>query len=119
MRFDANLIPHHHVRCLSCGTILDVKPGTQLLDDLLARMSEGLHSAVPDRVLEDARVELRGCCRSCRDLKPESPAELGACRLSGESQNLRPGTGTLPGRAPLVIAHLGRSPHLELAVLPA
>jgi Fur family transcriptional regulator, peroxide stress response regulator len=65
MRFDANLVPHHHLRCLGCGLILDVEP-EEKLEEVIAQMSDSLGCFGNEWALEEARIELRGYCPSCR-----------------------------------------------------
>lgn len=50
---------HAHVRCISCGRVLDVPPNA--FDSLAARLAEGIGFA-----LDPARTALLGTCRDCR-----------------------------------------------------
>jgi Fur family peroxide stress response transcriptional regulator len=58
VRFDANLDPHHHYVCVSCGLVRDFESAA--IDDL----------RLPDAVKQlgtivDAHVEVRGVCATC------------------------------------------------------
>jgi Fe2+ or Zn2+ uptake regulation protein len=57
-RYDGRTDPHHHARCLRCGTVLDV-PGR-----LDAASLERL-GPVTGFAVEGYRLELVGYCRSC------------------------------------------------------
>lgn len=50
---------HAHVRCISCGRVLDVPPNA--FDSLAARLADGIGFA-----LDPARTALLGTCRACR-----------------------------------------------------
>ena len=50
---------HAHVRCVSCGRVLDVPPNA--FDSLTARLADGIGFA-----LEPGRTALLGTCRDCR-----------------------------------------------------
>lgn len=60
-RYDANMTPHSHVRCVSCGSIADVFfPNTPMV--------------MPNELLEngytllDVRVEYDGLCPKCKEI---------------------------------------------------
>ncbi|MEO6998789.1 MAG: transcriptional repressor [Terracoccus sp.] len=50
---------HAHVRCVSCGRVLDVPPNA--FDSLAARLADGIGFA-----LDSGRTALLGTCRDCR-----------------------------------------------------
>jgi Fur family ferric uptake transcriptional regulator len=58
MRFDANVVPHHHVRCIHCGIVADVNLGASPPD------VDGLWVPGFARVL-GSRIELDGVCDTC------------------------------------------------------
>lgn len=59
-RYDGRTDPHHHARCVACGSVVDV-PGR-----LEHSAIHGL-GPVPDFAVEGYRLELVGLCRSCRN----------------------------------------------------
>jgi Fur family transcriptional regulator, peroxide stress response regulator len=65
LRFDANPSRHHHLLCRSCGRVVDVD-----MDELGAkRLSQVAHDLATENAsweLEDAQLELRGLCPTCR-----------------------------------------------------
>ncbi len=58
-RFDPNLVPHHHFRCVACGKIVDFEnAGYDALE---------IPPEIGDRyMVTDKRVHLDGFCDSCR-----------------------------------------------------
>ena len=64
LRFDANISPHHHLHCTTCGRIADVD-----LDDGSMRnlwgVADGVKAGHRAWQLETAQLELRGMCPSC------------------------------------------------------
>jgi Fe2+ or Zn2+ uptake regulation protein len=58
-RYDGRTDPHHHARCLSCGSVIDV-PG-RLDRSALAGLDAGAGFSV-----EGYRLELIGYCARCR-----------------------------------------------------
>jgi Fe2+ or Zn2+ uptake regulation protein len=58
-RYDGRTDPHHHARCLSCGSVMDV-PG-RLDRSALAGLDAGAGFSV-----EGYRLELIGYCARCR-----------------------------------------------------
>ena len=59
VRFDANVLPHHHLVCLECRRILDV------MDDRLDRLSVSEGQAQGFRVVGH-RVDFQGYCAACQ-----------------------------------------------------
>jgi Fur family transcriptional regulator, peroxide stress response regulator len=57
-RYDANVLPHHHFRCRSCGAIEDIA-WEDLQGMSLRRIRPGLQ-------VESYEVTLHGCCESCQ-----------------------------------------------------
>jgi Fur family peroxide stress response transcriptional regulator len=73
VRFDANLEPHHHYVCVSCGLVRDFE--SEKLNNLPIR------AAVKDfGSVVEAQVEVRGLCASCqrwkKNEKPKGKAPL-------------------------------------------
>jgi Fe2+ or Zn2+ uptake regulation protein len=58
-RYDGRTDPHHHARCLVCGSVIDV-PGR------LDSRALGTISAVDGFYVEGYRLELVGTCGDCR-----------------------------------------------------
>ena len=61
-RFDPNLLPHHHFRCLSCG----------LIDDIYHESFDNLN--IPETLkkqyaIQDKKVVLEGLCNTCKKKK--------------------------------------------------
>ena len=61
-RFDPNLKPHHHLRCVKCGKIIDFV--SDLYDSL----------AIPEELLKkfvilEKRVHLEGYCQDCKEFE--------------------------------------------------
>jgi Fe2+ or Zn2+ uptake regulation protein len=59
-RYDGRTDPHHHARCVVCGTVLDV-PG-RLDHEVFERLGP-----VNGFDVEGYRLELVGCCTDCRE----------------------------------------------------
>ncbi len=64
VRYDTNLTPHSHLRCIGCGTLLDVALS---LPDL------HLQGQGHDWQITGARVELQGLCPECQVRPPSLP----------------------------------------------
>ena len=71
-RFDAGIVRHHHLRCVQCGTIVDL-------------VGPGLDLEVPKAVVEqsgylllDAEIQLSGLCPDCQ--RGNGDGELNAPR---------------------------------------
>jgi Fur family peroxide stress response transcriptional regulator len=77
-RFDVPLMPHHHLRCVGCGTIVDVvepRLNVNVPQDLA--MQTGFQ-------LIDSEVQLSGLCPTCQQRPPERLADRpGLRRRSG------------------------------------
>lgn len=59
-RFDATVVNHYHLRCLSCGNIFDLDmPVRTDIDAEAARMTSF--------AIDYHRLEFHGCCPSCQD----------------------------------------------------
>ena len=61
-RFDGNLTPHHHIRCVKCGRVDDIH-GPPL--DLLG----GKRDDFNDYCVLGHRIEFFGVCPQCKDLR--------------------------------------------------
>ena len=58
-RFDSNLKPHHHFRCIKCGKIIDFQ--STVYDNITVPLE------INDRfVVLEKRVHLEGLCDKCR-----------------------------------------------------
>ena len=57
-RFDANLMPHHHVRCTRCGRVGDVETDMPR-PDIKAARAEGF-------TLTGAEIFFEGVCSMCK-----------------------------------------------------
>lgn len=91
-RFDADLVPHHHVRCVACGRVGDVFSAD--LGDLA-----GAFQGHTDYTIIGHRLELLGYCPSCRAAQghangrqPAADRTTGAC-ADARSENQPSGTG--------------------------
>jgi Fur family peroxide stress response transcriptional regulator len=58
-RFDPNLEPHHHFRCVSCGTIVDFEHDGYDRLDVPAEIAEKY-------LIQEKVVHLKGICDRCR-----------------------------------------------------
>ncbi len=58
-RFDPNLAPHHHFRCLSCGRIVDFENAAYDALEVPRAIEEKY-------VIKEKRVHLEGVCDACR-----------------------------------------------------
>jgi Fur family ferric uptake transcriptional regulator len=83
-RFDAGCERHHHLRCVSCGEIVD------LFD---ARLEVGVPEDIPVRtgfVVLDSEVQLSGVCPACQEARRrQSPPGVGLRRRSGPRRRSR------------------------------
>jgi Fur family ferric uptake transcriptional regulator len=75
-RFDGNLSPHHHVRCIHCGDVADV-------EDSLAGPQRGELEDVHGYEVLGCRLEFIGICPECRT---HSAAEHEASANAGGEQ---------------------------------
>lgn len=57
-RFDAEMSPHHHVRCRHCGRVDDVPMTAESMVTLPAKSMSGFQ-------IDDYRVEFEGHCPEC------------------------------------------------------
>ena len=55
-RFDGTVEAHAHFRCKKCGSIMDIP-----LDEI-----KHLYPKEPDYVIEEAYVNIKGICRTCK-----------------------------------------------------
>jgi Fur family peroxide stress response transcriptional regulator len=58
-RFDPNLGPHHHFRCISCGEIIDFRSDSYDALEIPAEIKE-------EFVFLEKKVHLEGFCHQCR-----------------------------------------------------
>lgn len=58
-RFDPNLAPHHHFRCVTCGRIVDFEDASYDALEVPRAMEEKY-------VIKEKRVHLEGFCDTCR-----------------------------------------------------
>ncbi|MFP4349565.1 MAG: Fur family transcriptional regulator [Desulfococcaceae bacterium] len=59
-RFDPNLNPHHHFRCVKCGKIVDFENASYDAIEIPPEMEEKY-------VVRDKRVYLEGFCEKCQN----------------------------------------------------
>ena len=64
VRFDANLAPHHHYVCVSCGLVRDFESAALNALPVPSRV-EGLGSVVA------SQFEIRGICDECAKQQPQ------------------------------------------------
>ena len=69
-RFDGNLMPHPHVRCIACGRVADVFP------PLPVPSPEGIAVSSFACILS-ARIEFDGLCEECMDKEREERRSTG------------------------------------------
>lgn len=64
-RFDANLNPHHHLICITCGSMIDVKLNEKAL---LKKVPTDYESgdSLSNWNINSAHVELKGICPACQ-----------------------------------------------------
>ncbi len=63
-RFDGNVNPHQHIRCVSCGRVADV-PGEVSLPDVHSMQVHGFSEVL------SSRIEYDGICQACADMANE------------------------------------------------
>jgi Fe2+ or Zn2+ uptake regulation protein len=66
LRFDGNLGPHHHVRCVGCGRVNDLEV------PLDTRREQAAARAMDFQVLGH-HVEVQGLCPACRPGRADRP----------------------------------------------
>ena len=59
-RFDANIKPHHHIRCTNCGCLRDLPPLRPGQEPALLQDQAGFR-------IEGFRLEYYGVCPDCRE----------------------------------------------------
>ena len=65
MRFDANLVPHHHLVCDVCGRMADVKMNREFQSqESPVGFRSGL--SLTDWHIENLQIEYHGFCPNCR-----------------------------------------------------
>lgn len=65
MRFDANLAPHHHLVCIKCGKIVDVRNNEgPLLKKAPLDYQTG--AALSDWHIDFVKIEFNGTCPDCQ-----------------------------------------------------
>jgi Fur family peroxide stress response transcriptional regulator len=66
MRFDANLAPHHHLVCLKCAKIVDVRNNEgPLLQKSPLDYQTG--ASLSDWQVDTIKIEFNGVCPNCRE----------------------------------------------------
>lgn len=68
-RFDADMDPHHHIRCTRCGSVKDLPAAGPLVEP--PRESAGF-------LIEGHRLEFYGLCPDCRKSAEPRPGESGS-----------------------------------------
>ncbi len=56
-RYDPDTGPHHHLLCVGCGKVTDIRDGCEL------RLAAAIEN---EYLVLESRVEIHGLCRSCR-----------------------------------------------------
>jgi Fe2+ or Zn2+ uptake regulation protein len=65
MRFDANLAPHHHLVCDSCGKMVDAKMNREaLLQESPVVFQSGI--SLTGWHIDNLKIEYHGICPNCR-----------------------------------------------------
>ena len=67
-RYDGRTDPHHHARCIACGSVTDI-PG-----EIPAREIAALHSRCDGFTITAYRLELSGYCSGCLPDSGRRPA---------------------------------------------
>jgi Fur family peroxide stress response transcriptional regulator len=66
MHFDVNLAPHHHLVCLKCGKIVDVRNNEkQLLQKSPVDYQTG--ASLADWHVHNIKIEFNGTCPDCQE----------------------------------------------------
>ncbi len=60
-RYDGNSMPHHHMRCRSCGMVVDIMPSAA---------TEQLDSSIKETLImlgcDSYSIEFKGVCEDCK-----------------------------------------------------
>jgi Fur family peroxide stress response transcriptional regulator len=65
MRYDANLAPHHHLVCVKCNRIVDVRNNEEpLLQKSPVDYQTGV--SLSDWHIDYIKIEFNGTCPDCR-----------------------------------------------------
>ncbi len=70
-RYDGRTDPHHHARCLACGSVRDV--AGELPSDMVARLEGETHATF---TVTGYRLELVGYCPGCHARAGDSARQL-------------------------------------------
>jgi len=65
MRFDANLAPHHHLVCIKCGKIVDLKNNEGSLFQKFP-LDYQTGTSLSDWHIDAIKIEFNGTCPDCR-----------------------------------------------------
>lgn len=63
IRYDADITPHAHFRCITCGEIYDILLNKGALADLMHPI---------DFKIEDIQIYYKGYCKKCLGLAPDN-----------------------------------------------
>lgn len=64
-RFDADISPHQHVRCVKCGCVADVYTAEEAISFALKNVN------VDKFIITNARIEYDGVCQECASTPKE------------------------------------------------
>jgi len=79
IRFDANLLRHHHFICERCGLMRDFESGE--FDSIgIPKSAEGFGTVT------ETHIELRGLCRGCLKEKAEESAKKKSWKSPGKAR---------------------------------
>jgi Fe2+ or Zn2+ uptake regulation protein len=67
-RYDGRTDPHHHARCVLCGSVLD------LAGEISRHEIDALHGSAPGFIVTGYRLELSGYCPKCVPEGTPAPA---------------------------------------------
>ncbi len=83
IRYDGNVLPHHHCRCLSCGTLFDIS-SHKVKWEWVGEPEAGFR-------VEGAEVVLEGVCLPCQEgmTKSGTPSDTGQNDNDGQGQGSR------------------------------
>ncbi len=68
VRYDANLMPHHHMNCTKCGKIIDVELDKKLRPKIKP-LDYGSGDSPPGWKVDSIQLEFKGICPKCRSGK--------------------------------------------------
>lgn len=66
LRFDANVAPHHHLVCIECGAMVDVKVIGPLARISPKPVTRGEALEMDSWSIQEKHIEFRGLCPACQ-----------------------------------------------------